>query len=93
MGQKVNPIGFRILNNKVWQSVWFDKKQYSNDILYLGFSRIDGNPMFITKNLYYPVVTLTHLWIKKLTLLNGTGVKKKLLLMLNGYGTEFYWPI
>jgi small subunit ribosomal protein S3 len=33
MGQKVNPIGFRILNNKVWQSVWFDKKQYAKKLI------------------------------------------------------------
>ena len=26
MGQKVNPVGFRILKNKKWNSVWFDKK-------------------------------------------------------------------
>ena len=26
MGQKVNPVGFRLLNNKNWESVWFDKK-------------------------------------------------------------------
>ena len=27
MGQKVNPIGFRIALNKQWQSRWFAKKQ------------------------------------------------------------------
>ena len=29
MGQKVNPVGFRLLNNKNWESVWFDKKNYA----------------------------------------------------------------
>ena len=33
MGQKVNPIGFRILNNKVWQSVWFDKNNMLKNLL------------------------------------------------------------
>ena len=33
MGQKVNPIGFRILNNKVWQSVWYDKKNYAKKLI------------------------------------------------------------
>jgi hypothetical protein len=29
VGQKVNPVGFRILNKKSWESVWFDKKSYA----------------------------------------------------------------
>ena len=29
MGQKVNPVGFRLLNNRNWESVWFDKKNYA----------------------------------------------------------------
>lgn len=30
MGQKVNPIGFRVGVNKNWDSVWFiDKKNYA----------------------------------------------------------------
>ena len=37
MGQKVNPVGFRLLNNKNWESIWYDKKNYAkkliNDIL------------------------------------------------------------
>lgn len=33
MGQKVNPIGFRILNKKSWQSVWFDKKNYGPNLI------------------------------------------------------------
>lgn len=33
MGQKVNPIGFRILNNKVWKSVWFDDKNYAKKLI------------------------------------------------------------
>ena len=32
MGQKVNPIGFRLGVNKNWNSVWFDEKNYSNKI-------------------------------------------------------------
>ena len=31
MGQKVNPVGFRLLNNKNWESVWFDKKNYAKN--------------------------------------------------------------
>jgi len=34
MGQKVNPVGFRLLNNKNWESVWYDKKNYANNLLY-----------------------------------------------------------
>ena len=33
MGQKVNPVGFRILKNKKWNSVWFDKKNYAKNLI------------------------------------------------------------
>ena len=33
MGQKVNPVGFRLLNNKNWESVWYDKKNYAKIFL------------------------------------------------------------
>ena len=33
MGQKVNPVGFRILNKKTWESVWFDKKSYATKLV------------------------------------------------------------
>ncbi len=33
MGQKVNPVGFRILNKKAWESVWFDKKSYAKKLV------------------------------------------------------------
>lgn len=33
MGQKVNPVGFRLLNKKEWQSVWFDKKNYAQKLI------------------------------------------------------------
>lgn len=33
MGQKVNPVGFRILNKKSWESVWFDKKSYAKKLI------------------------------------------------------------
>ncbi len=33
MGQKVNPVGFRLLNNKDWQSVWYDKKNYAKHLI------------------------------------------------------------
>lgn len=33
MGQKVNPVGFRLLNNKNWESIWFDKKNYSTKLI------------------------------------------------------------
>lgn len=33
MGQKVNPVGFRLLNNKNWESVWFDKKDYAKKLV------------------------------------------------------------
>ena len=29
MGQKVNPIGYRLGVNKDWQSKWYAKKDYS----------------------------------------------------------------
>jgi len=33
VGQKVNPVGFRILNKKSWESVWFDKKSYAKKLI------------------------------------------------------------
>lgn len=33
MGQKVNPVGFRLLNKKEWQSVWFDRKNYASKLI------------------------------------------------------------
>lgn len=33
MGQKVNPVGFRLLNNKNWESVWYDKKNYAKKLI------------------------------------------------------------
>ena len=33
MGQKVNPIGFRLGINKTWSSKWFAKKNYSDFVL------------------------------------------------------------
>ncbi len=32
MGQKVNPIGFRLGINKTWNSVWFDEKDYAEKL-------------------------------------------------------------
>jgi small subunit ribosomal protein S3 len=33
VGQKVNPVGFRILNKKNWESIWFDKKFYAKKLV------------------------------------------------------------
>ncbi len=33
MGQKVNPVGFRLLNSKNWESVWFDQKNYAKKLI------------------------------------------------------------
>jgi small subunit ribosomal protein S3 len=33
MGQKVNPVGFRLLNNKNWESIWYDHKNYSSKLI------------------------------------------------------------
>lgn len=33
MGQKVNPVGFRILNNNQWSSVWYDDKKYTENLI------------------------------------------------------------
>lgn len=33
MGQKVNPVGFRLLNNKNWESIWYDKKTYAKKLI------------------------------------------------------------
>jgi len=33
MGQKVNPVGFRLLNNKNWESVWYDNKNYAKKLI------------------------------------------------------------
>lgn len=33
MGQKVNPVGFRLLNSKNWESVWYDQKNYAKKLV------------------------------------------------------------
>ncbi len=33
MGQKVNPIGYRLGVNKEWQSRWYSKKDYSDNLI------------------------------------------------------------
>jgi small subunit ribosomal protein S3 len=33
VGQKVNPVGFRLLNSKNWESVWYDQKNYANKLI------------------------------------------------------------
>jgi small subunit ribosomal protein S3 len=33
MGQKVNPVGFRLLNSKNWESIWYDKKSYAEKLV------------------------------------------------------------
>ena len=33
MGQKVNPVGFRLLNSKNWESVWYDHKDYAKKLI------------------------------------------------------------
>jgi ribosomal protein S3, bacterial type len=33
MGQKVNPIGYRLGVNKEWQSVWYADKDYSDKLI------------------------------------------------------------
>ena len=33
MGQKVNPVSFRLQNTKKWQSVWYDKVGYSKKLI------------------------------------------------------------
>ncbi len=33
MGQKVNPTGFRILNNHQWASVWFDDNKFAENLI------------------------------------------------------------
>jgi small subunit ribosomal protein S3 len=33
VGQKVNPIGFRLLNKKNWQSIWYDQKNYADKLI------------------------------------------------------------
>ncbi|MDD2840579.1 MAG: 30S ribosomal protein S3 [Rickettsiales bacterium] len=33
MGQKVNPIGFRILTNHQWASVWYDEKNFAENLI------------------------------------------------------------
>ncbi len=33
MGQKVNPVGFRLLNNKNWESLWYDRKNYAKKLI------------------------------------------------------------
>ena len=33
MGQKVNPIGFRLVRNKKWHSVWYDKRSYADKLI------------------------------------------------------------
>lgn len=33
MGQKVNPVGFRILTNCQWGSVWYDEKKFAENLI------------------------------------------------------------
>jgi small subunit ribosomal protein S3 len=33
VGQKVNPVGFRLLNSKNWESVWYDHKNYAKKLI------------------------------------------------------------
>ena len=33
MGQKVNPIGLRLGINRTWDSRWFSRKEYGNQLL------------------------------------------------------------
>lgn len=33
MGQKVNPIGFRILTNHQWGSIWYDEKKFAENLI------------------------------------------------------------
>ena len=33
MGQKTSPIGFRLVLNKNWRSIWFANKQEFGDLL------------------------------------------------------------
>jgi small subunit ribosomal protein S3 len=33
VGQKVNPVGFRLLNNKNWESLWYDRKNYAKKLI------------------------------------------------------------
>ncbi len=33
MGQKVNPVGFRVNLNNNWSSVWYDDKNYRNNLI------------------------------------------------------------
>ena len=32
MGQKTNPIGFRLVMNRAWKSLWFDEKQFAKKL-------------------------------------------------------------
>ena len=43
MGQKTHPIGFRLVRNKRWRSVWYANKQEFGDLL--------GEDLFIRKHL------------------------------------------
>ncbi len=33
MGQKVNPVGFRILTNHKWNSVWYDEDKFAENLI------------------------------------------------------------
>jgi small subunit ribosomal protein S3 len=33
VGQKVNPVGFRLLNNKNWESIWCDNRNYAKKLI------------------------------------------------------------
>ena len=33
MGQKVNPVGFRILTNHQWSSVWYDEDKFAENLI------------------------------------------------------------
>ena len=96
MGQKVNPIGFRLGVNRGWDSVWFDEKNFASrvneDILirhYLNrrFSRSSIANILISRKPYKNTITVST---SRPGLIIGKGgseieiVKKQLKKML-GY--------
>jgi hypothetical protein len=52
MGQKINPIGFRLGVNRGWDSVWFaKKKEFGKYLIALALPLARGRNLFITIDL------------------------------------------
>ena len=48
MGQKTNPIGLRLGINRIWDSIWFDEKNYAEKLEFVDQLKTQVNTDFKT---------------------------------------------